>query len=57
MTDSISVVWFTPKLRGSHFRLPHRINLHIAVFRDPSTLNPPALDFPLIHPQIFTPIS
>ena len=46
MSDFIPVVWFTPKLRGTHFRLPHRINLHIAASRDPLHFEPSGPRFP-----------
>ena len=46
-----------PKTAWYSFPFTPSLGLHIAVFIDPSTLNPPAIDFPLIHPQICTLIS
>ena len=55
MSDSISVVWFTTKLCGTHSRLPHHLAYTHRTGRVPLKFEPSGHPFPLIsHQNIYT---
>ena len=55
-SDSNPIVCSTPKPCGIHFRRTHYLAHTMQFLEIPSTLKPLAIQFPKIHPQIFTPI-